>query len=210
MRHALQHLDRLTRERAITGYTLEPEPAYLRAGQPTVSYAMYAFDRVARSNLHGFLADMTRLGAVLTLHHTIGSTGWPGGILKRTDQLTAVAWLPGCRALGRAVGLLNLRYVARSPRAVPGSWMYPDARICGIDEEVPATIAAFAHQLRLPGGSAVVLSRAETPPLPGMRTHPVRLLAPWKRYLEGQVFTAAGGRPRDRPARARTDLLRSA
>ena len=70
----LQLLDRLTLDRVITGYTVEPDPQYLSAPQPVLSYSVYDFECQGRSNLFRFSSDMGALDASLTFHHTIGST----------------------------------------------------------------------------------------------------------------------------------------
>lgn len=183
----IEALDRLTLEGSITGYTVEPEPRYLDGSRPALSYGMYALDRAARSNLRRFAEAMDALGGDISFHRTMGCTLHPAGRVDRSDQLTVVAWFRSRPSLQRAVRLLSRRYVAGSHGAMPGSWHCPDARICGLEEEVPETIPAYAHRLFHGGQALVVLGLTRRPPLPGMTTQTVHLLHPWAGYLEGTL-----------------------
>ncbi|HEV2954015.1 MAG TPA: hypothetical protein VG015_07980 [Candidatus Dormibacteraeota bacterium] len=181
MNDLIELFDRLILERNITGYTVEPEPHHLGAGRPLLSYSMYTDGQASRDNLQRFVDDMDRLGADLSFHQTLGSTLREGS-LRRTSQLTAIAWFDDPGPLAAATEVVRRRYLAGSGESIPGSWVYPDVRICGI-RSVPQTIAALAHYVTVQGQSVVALSASGTPPAPGMTTRPVRLLNRWGRYL---------------------------
>lgn len=182
----LDDVERLVATGRITGYTVEPDPVYLRANVPALTYSMCCDDETGRRNLDLALAELRSAGARVDLVHRSGTWRW-GPALRRTSETTAIGWFERADALHAALHAIRARYVAGSDHAVPGSWRVPDVRICGL---VPAgTIAATAHELPLPGGgAAVVISLEETPPLLDMLSRRVAVLPCWTGYLA----TAAG------------------
>jgi hypothetical protein len=194
---ALDDVERLVAAGRITGYTVEPDPLYLRANVPALTYSMCCADERGRRNLDLALAELRAAGARVDLVHRCGTWRW-GSALHRTSETTAIGWFECAGSLLAALHALRARYVAGSGDAVPGSWRVPDVRVCGL---LPAgTVPATAHELRLPGGAAaVVISLEETPPLPAMHSRPVAVLPCWTGYLA----TAAAPAGCEGPVRTR-------
>ncbi len=178
----LDRLDRLAAAGSITGYTVEPAPEYLSQGIPSCTYSVYRDDHLGRRNLARLVSDLIRLGAEIQSHHRTGTVA-SAGRLRRTREVSVVARLPGGRRLGVALDLICERHSAAGARPRAGSWQIPDVRVCGARADEPGTVAAFAHTRPVAGGCAVVLTLGPQPPLQGMASHPVRLLACWASYL---------------------------
>lgn len=185
-RSGLRALDGLVACGEITGYTVEVDISYLRGPEPTLTYSMYDHDAASRSNLQLFAAELRALGARVHLVRRWGRSRW-GGAGRRRFELTAVCRFDHPATLERGLSTVRRRYVAGAAEAVPASWRVPDVRVCGA---APAgTIAATAHELALLHGAAVVLGLDPRPPLPGMRSHPVRVLDCWAAHLAGPAST---------------------
>ncbi|HXA43223.1 MAG TPA: hypothetical protein VNV65_09990 [Candidatus Solibacter sp.] len=183
----VHELDNLVERGEITGYTYEPEPAYLTTEAPTLTYSMYDSTQSGLGNLRAFAADMTSLGAHLATHRTTGSVAVHTGAtvrIHRSSQVTVRATFLSVARLSDGVRLVSRHYLASSgsnPRAA--SWRIPDVRISGV-RGIDGAIDAFAHTAPFDAGAVVVLSLGRRPPLPGMTSHAVHLLPVWRNYLQ--------------------------
>ena len=179
----LTRLDALASCGAITGYTVEPDPAYLSLGQHILTYSVYGDDRAGRRNIARLVRDLAGLGARMDSHLRIGTVSTSAG-LQRTRELGLVARLPDDRRLDLALDLVCELHAAGGSRPRAGSWLLPDVRVCGSSAIGSRTVPAFAHEAPVGSASAVVITLDGVAPLPGMRTHPVRVLDCWAPYLE--------------------------
>ena len=175
-------LDALAAGGRITGYTLEPVPAYLSRGDHLLTYSVYGDDRTGRRNLGRLVRDLSRLDASITSHSRTG-TVTAGADVRRTRELAVVAGMPGRLSLEAALDLVCELHAAGGSRPRAGSWQLPDVRICGSGNLRHRTVAAFAHELPVGEEAAVVITLDNRPPLAGMRSHPVRVLNCWAPYL---------------------------
>jgi hypothetical protein len=181
VRDVLRQLEWLVAARAITGYTVEPDPRYLDGDVPALTYSMPSNRPVSRQNLRLLAEELAGAGATVELAGRHGTWLWDGRV-RRTLETTAIARFARERDLQRALARITARYVAGAPGAVPGSWTLPDVRVCGA--RTPGMVAVGAHSLPLASTTtAVVIAAADRPPLPGMRTLPVGVLPAWADYL---------------------------
>jgi hypothetical protein len=185
-RPALADMELLVATGRITGYTVEPDPVYLRADVPVLTYSMSCASQAGRRNARLALIELRAAGARVEVVHRRGTWRW-GPALNRSSEVSVIGWFDRPASLRTALRAIRARYVAGVAGAVPGSWRVPDVRVCGV---APAgTVPAMAHELPLPGGAAaVVISLEGTPPLLDMRSRPISLLPCWTGYLA----TAAG------------------
>lgn len=168
-------LDRLVEGGHLSGYTVEADTSYLYAGQPTLTYRMYAGDNASGHNLDAFRAAMTGIGAQLCTSRLVGTVAGPGGLV-RTNQFCVRAAFADERRLRRAVALVEDRFTC-GPDAVTGSWRFPDVRISG--GSAPGTVAAWAHRWN----AAVALALSPASPAPNGVCVRVDVLACWTDVL---------------------------
>jgi hypothetical protein len=178
----------------LSGYTIEADTSYLWTTLPTLTYRMYARDRVSGRNLDEFCRAMSGLGAELRAWRLLGTVARPGGLV-RTEQVCVSAGFAGDLTLGRATALVRDRFTRGGPDAVPGSWRFPDVRVTG--GAAPGTMRVWAHRW----GAAVALTLSPNPPAPDGVRAPIRVLACWSHFLTTASATAGAGPTRPRPGR---------
>jgi hypothetical protein len=187
----LARLDALVAARAVTGYTIEEDTAYLAARRPTLTYRMYADGPESHRNLGEFAGAMSLLATTMRLSRLAGVVADAGG-LRRSRQLCLTAELASGRRLDAALRLVERRFTA-APAAAPGSWRYPDVRVSG--GQPSAAAPAYAH--RYDGGrfGVVVLTLLPEPPLTGADTYGVGVHASWRGLLDRAGASAAVAAP---------------
>jgi hypothetical protein len=178
----LDDLERLVIAGRITGYTVEPDPTYLWAGAPVITYSMYEHGEASRRNLALAADELTAMGATVDLVRRLGTWRWATGV-RRSTELAAICWFPREADVQVALGVLRSRYVAGGRRAVAGSWRVPDVRVSGAKPD--HMIQANAHVMELGrGAAAVVIGLHAHPPLAGMSSQRLSVLPCWADYLK--------------------------
>jgi hypothetical protein len=174
--------DRLLREGAITGYTIEQDAGYLRPSAPTLTYRMYRHGAGA-ANAGRLGIDMLGLGAEVRWMRAAGNLQ-DGSRIQRSAQVTVIASFPSQDALDDALLLVRTRYHAGGTDPVPGSWRWPDVRVTGC--RPPMGMAAVVAQWGATSeGTAVALTLAGRRLLPHLDVAPVLVLDEWLDLLTG-------------------------
>jgi hypothetical protein len=180
---AVPAFDRLLRDGAISGYTIEQDAGYLRPAAPTLTYRMYQ-DGPGAANAGRFGIDMLALGADVRWMLAAGNLP-EGPLIRRSAQVTVIASFPSGDLLEEALALVRTRYHAAGADPVPGSWRWPDVRVTGCCS--PGGMAPAVAQSGPTGeGTAVALTLAGRRLLPGLDVAPVFVLCEWVELLTGR------------------------